>query len=355
MPKTANKDIPAQAVWVFIEQEQGVIHSVSWELLGVAATLAVELGASVVAVIIGHDVSRLTPEIFSYGAEAVLVVDDPILEHYRAHPYSTALSTLIRKYDPSIFLLGATTIGRDLASPVATEIGTGLTADCTQLEIEPKSGLLRQTRPAFGGNIMATIICPDHRPQMATVRPRVLAIPAVRPGLTGPIVHETIEFGAEQSPTKILDFIADADADQAHIEQAEVLVCVGRGLGSADNLPLLQELASLLGGQIGGSRPVIEKGWLPASCQVGQTGKTVRPTVYIAAGISGAIQHVVGMKESDTIIAINSDPEAPIFAIADYGVVGDLLEIVPAMVEELKQRQIRPLSAPVIGGRQHDH
>ncbi len=338
--------ISANAVWVFVEQEAGAVNSVSWELLGAAATLATELAVPVVAAIIGHGVTGLTPEVFAYGADEVLIVDDPALDRYRTYPYAQALSALVKKYEPGILLLGATTIGRDLASPVATEIGTGLTADCTQLEIESESGLLRQTRPAFGGNVMATIICSDQRPQMATVRPRVLATPEPRPGRSGPVVAETMVFDESVIPTKVLDFIPDAEDDAAHIEQADVLVCVGRGLGSADNLPPIKELASLLDGEVGGSRPVVEMGWLPASCQVGQTGKTVRPKIYIAAGISGAVQHIVGMKDSDTIIAINEDPDAPIFKSADYGVVGNLFEIIPAINEAIKTRRT---PAPVGG------
>lgn len=339
MARVAKDAIPANAVWVFVEQEAGAVNPVSWELMGAAATLAAELDVPVVAAIIGHGVAGLAPEVFAYGADAVLVVDDPALVRYRTYPYAHALSALVKKYEPGILLLGATTIGRDLASPVATEIGTGLTADCTQLEIESESGLLRQTRPAFGGNVMATIICRDHRPQMATVRPRVLETPEPRPARTGPVVEEALTFDENDIPTKVLDFIPDAEDDAAHIEQADVLVCVGRGLGSADNLPPAQELASLLDGEIGCSRPVVEMGWLPASHQVGQTGKTVRPTIYIAAGISGAVQHIVGMKDSDTIIAVNKDPDAPIFKVADYGIVGNLLEIIPAANEAIKSRR----------------
>jgi electron transfer flavoprotein alpha subunit len=325
-------------VWVFVEQDSGLINSVSWELLGEGKKLAADSGSLLTAVLMGYGIREAAPEVFAYGADALVVVDNPSLEQYRTQPYTKVLADLIRKHEPDILLLGATTIGRDLASPVATELGTGLTADCTGLEIDEETNLLKQTRPAFGGNVMATIVCHDSRPQMATVRPRVFATPIPESGRYGVVIEESATLSENEIPTKILDFINDIEQETVEIEKAEVLVCTGRGIGSARNLPMIKELASLLHGEVAGSRPVIEMGLLPPSCQVGQTGKTVRPALYIAAGVSGAIQHVAGMKDSDTIIAINDDSEAPIFKIATYGIVGDLRKIIPAVINEIKKR-----------------
>ncbi len=326
-----------RGVCVLIEQHQGEVAPVSWELLGEGRKLADTLRVPLAGVLLGSEVEEIIPEVFAYGAEEVYVIDDPILESYRTEPYARAIVDLVQKYKPEIFLYGATTLGRDLSGAVATELKTGLTADCTVLGIDQETGLLQQTRPAFGGNIMATILCRKHRPQMATVRPRVMAMPEKAEGRSGPVQRETLNMAEEDVRTKVVDFIR-GKGRSVFLDKAEIIVSVGKGLGSAKNLPMVEELANVLGATLAGSRQAVEAGWLSHEHQVGQTGVTVRPKVYFAIGISGAIQHLVGMETSDCIIAINNDPEAPIFKVANYGLAGDLFQLVPALTKEFSKR-----------------
>lgn len=326
-----------QGVWVFIEQMEGQVAPVSWELMGEGQKLAKKLGVELAGVLLGKGIEGLTGEIFAYGADKVYLVDDPVLEKYRTGPYQDALVSLVHKYQPEIVLMGATTLGRDLSGTVATELGTGLTADCTVLDIDPVGRYLEQTRPAFGGNIMATILCKERRPQMATVRPRVMAMPTREPGRNGEIIKEQLELREEAVQTRVVEYIREKQA-AVYLDKAEIIVAGGRGVGSAKNWSMIEELASVLGGTVGASRAAVEAGWVNAAHQVGQTGQTVRPKVYFAIGISGAIQHLVGMQTSDTIVAINSNPEAPIFKVATYGLVGDLNKIIPALTEEFQKR-----------------
>ena len=328
-----------RGVWVVLEQFEGAAAKVSWELLGTAASLAQTLGVETSAVIIGHKVGHLCREAFENGADQAILLDAPVFQHYRTQSYGDAVCHLIGKHRPEVILMGATAQGRDLAGAVATVVQTGLTADCTGLGIDDKRNLM-QTRPAFGGNIMATIMCDKFRPQMATVRPHVMPLPQPQPGRQGRTIIESFAPAEADLLVKILEVINDRDGkDRVDVAAAEIIVSGGRGMMSKENFSLLQELADELGGVVGASRSAVDAGWIAQSRQVGQTGKTVRPKIYIACGISGAIQHMVGMQDSDTIIAINRDPEAPIFQIATYGVVGDLFQVVPALtgrVRELK-------------------
>ncbi|MCJ7531605.1 MAG: electron transfer flavoprotein subunit alpha/FixB family protein [Anaerolineales bacterium] len=322
-------------IWVYIEQEGGKAHQVSWELLGAANRLTAELeGSEVEGVLLGHNVAQIAKEAYRYGANRVYLIDDPALEKYRNLPYAVGASQLVEKYHPEIFLVGATILGRDLAGSIATRVRTGLTADCTELAIDENKKILAATRPTFGGNLMATILCQTKRPQMATVRPRVLPLPAPLPTANGELITEPLKMKEEDVPVKVVRFIPCEV--QFNIEYANVIVSGGRGVGSPDGFKLLQELADLLGGVVGASRPVVDAGWLPHEHQVGQTGKTVRPKLYIAAGISGAVQHRVGMSGADFILAINTNPNAPIFQIADLAIVGDLYEVVPELIEQVK-------------------
>jgi electron transfer flavoprotein alpha subunit len=322
-------------IWVFIEQAEGKAHPVSWELLGAAKELSKDLEGSVVeGVLLGDNVAEIAEEAYQYGAERVYLIDDPVLAHYRNHPYGLGIANLVKKYEPEILLIGATIPGRDLGSTVATHVGTGLTADCTQLDIDEKQKILAATRPTFGGNLMATILCRKQRPQMATVRPRVLPMPEPTSGATGELVREPLNLTEEDVAVKLLRLIPQEE--ELNIEHADVIVAGGAGLGGADGFKLLEELAGLLGGVVGASRPTVDAGWIKYEHQVGQTGKTVRPKLFIAAGISGAVQHRVGMSGSDFILAINSDPDAPIFQVATLGIVGDLYEVIPEMIEQIK-------------------
>jgi electron transfer flavoprotein alpha subunit len=324
-------------VWVFVEQTDCIPDKVSWELLGVGAQLASSLRVELCAVVLGHNVEGLCREAFAYGAAKVYLVDDTILHFYRTAPYVEAFCSLVEKYKPEIVLMGATGLGRDLAGAVATRLQTGLTADCTGLAIDEKHQLL-QTRPAFGGNIMATILCEKRRPQMASVRPHVMSMPAKDEKVQGQIIRDTISMKEDDVFTKVLEIISDAARkDSVDISGAEFIVSGGRGMMAKENFKILQELADELGGVVASSRSAVDAGWMPVERQVGQTGKTVRPKIYIACGISGAIQHLVGMQDSDLIIAINRDREAPIFEVATYGIVGDLFEIIPAITEYIRQ------------------
>jgi len=321
----------AGEVWVFVEHTDGRPAPVSWELLGKGRELADALGGQVCSVLLGHQVGALIGEALAYGADRVYVIDDPVLGHYRTQSYLHGVIKLIKKHRPEIMLLGATTMGRDLAGAVATSLGTGLTADCTGLSIDPQSRLLEQTRPAYGGNIMATILCEQRRPQMATVRPRVMALPPRSEGRTGVVVREELGLAESDVLVRLVEYLREEGGETTRIEDANVLVSGGRGLGGPEGFRVLQELADAIGGCVSGSRAAVDQGWIPHERQVGQTGKTVRPKLYIACGISGAIQHLVGMQTSDVIVAINRDPNAPIFGVATYGIVGDVYEIVPAL------------------------
>jgi electron transfer flavoprotein alpha subunit len=302
----------------------------------VGGQLAATLGVELCAVVLGHNVEGLCAEAFSYGAIKAYLIDDPIYRHYRTAPFLEAVFYLVEKYKPEVVLMGATGLGRDLAGAVATRLKTGLTADCTGLGIDERRNLL-QTRPAFGGNIMATILCERYRPQMATVRPHVMPMPAKNPAPTGQIIRDLLPLREEDIFTKVLEVISDsAHKESVDIAGAEFIVSGGRGMMARENFKILLELADELGGVIGASRSAVDAGWMPVERQVGQTGKTVRPKIYIACGISGAIQHLVGMQNSDLIIAINRDREAPIFEVATYGIVGDLFQIVPAITESIR-------------------
>jgi len=274
---------------------------------------------------------------FEYGADLVYLVCDPALAHYRNEVATRALTDIVNTYKPEILLLGATNLGRDLAGSVATTLRTGLTADCTELEID-EEGSLAATRPTFGGSLLCTIFTLNFRPQMATVRPRVLAMPSLTPGRTGKIVEHQLGLAEEDIVTKVLQFIADRDSDKAQLPYADIVVAGGLGLRSAENFQLVKELAEVLGAEYGGSRPLVQKGWIPADRQIGQTGKTIRPKLYIAAGISGAIQHRVGVEGADLIVAINTDPLAPIFEFAHLGIVADAITLLPALTEAFAKR-----------------
>jgi electron transfer flavoprotein alpha subunit len=334
-----------KGVWVFVEQNNGKAHPVSWELLGVGRTLANDLGVDLSAFVLGSQVKDLVEEALGYGADKVYLIDDPLLNHYRTAAYLNGSLTLIDKYKPEIVLMGATGLGRDLAGAVATALKTGLTADCTGLTIDKKMRLLEQTRPAFGGNIMATILTETSRPQMASVRPHVMPTPQFQPGRKGELIIESFQLPEDRITTRVLEIQSLLTEGSINIAGANVIVSGGRGLLQAENFKMLQDLADLLGGVVGASRSAIDAGWMPHARQVGQTGKTVRPKLYIACAISGAIQHLVGMQDSDHIIAINKDKTAPIFEVAHLGIVGDIFEIIPGVIERLRQKVAKPHAA----------
>ena len=317
-------------VMTFAQQAEGTVSPVSLELIGKAR----ELGGPVTAVLPGSNAGHLALELIAHGADRVVVIDDPALHVYTTEYYTQALCAAVDSYPPDILLIGATAIGRDLGPRVAARLHTGLTADCTGLEIDPDSGNLLMTRPAFGGNLMATIICPEHRPQMATVRPGVMVRALRDENRQGEVIHLDMKPEWNRRCVTVEEVIMKA-SKKVDIQQARVLVSGGRGVGSADGFKLLEELAKALGGEVAASRAAVDAGWLDKESQVGQTGKTVRPGLYFAIGISGAIQHLAGMEESDYIIAINKDPQAPIFSVADAGIVGDYSRIVPKLIEEL--------------------
>ena len=335
-----------KGVYVFAQQVDNEISGIALELLGKGKELAAKLETEVTAVLIGYNVKNLADKLAEYGADKVILVDDPELETYRTEPYAHALASVIEKYKPEIVLVGATAIGRDLGPTVSARVKTGLTADCTQLDIgdfplnpipgqEQKHNQLLMTRPAFGGNTIATIACPDNRPQMATVRPGVMQKIAPIAGAKAVIEEYNPGFTPNNKYVTIKE-VVKAVSDTVDIMDAKILVSGGRGVGSAENFKILEDLAEVLGGTVSCSRAVVDNGWKPKDLQVGQTGKTVRPQIYFAIGISGAIQHVAGMEESDLIVAINKDETAPIFDVADYGIVGDLNKVVPALTEQLK-------------------
>ncbi len=327
-----------KGVWIFTEHTEGKPAEVSWELLGVGADLAKARNTELCSVVIGEKVEHLCQEAFAYGAAKVYLVDDSVFHYYRTESYYKAFCYLIEKYKPEIVLIGATGLGRDLAGAIATKLQTGLTADCTGLSIDDK-GFLLQTRPAFGGNIMATILTEFTRPQMSTVRPHVMPMPAKDASRQGEIIREKVPLKEEDIAAKVLEIIGDKQLDSVDVAAADIIVSGGRGMCNTENYKILQELADELGGVVACSRAAVEAGWMPLERQVGQTGKTVRPKIYIAVGISGAIQHLVGMQDSDTIIAINRDKQAPIFEVATYGIVGDLFQIIPAITAYIRERR----------------
>ena len=326
-----------QGVWVFAEQRHGELQKVSLEILGESRRLANELGVKLTAVLLGNNIGHLANKLGEYGADEVLVADHAELENYTTDGYTKVLCDLVNDKKPGIFFIGATFIGRDLGPRVAARLRTGLTADCTSLAVEVENGALLATRPAFGGNIMATIACPNHRPQMATVRPGVFSR-LTEKNYDYKVENVNVELEASDIRTTILE-VVKANKQVIDISEAKIIVSGGRGVGSKENFSLLQELADTLGGVVGGSRGAVDKGWIERDYQVGQTGKTVRPSIYIACGISGAIQHVAGMQESDMIIAINKDESAPIMKVADYAIVGDLNKVIPEMINELKSME----------------
>jgi electron transfer flavoprotein alpha subunit len=336
-PAVAAEELDAyQGVWVWVEQFEGEAGSISWEMVGEGRRLADQRGTTLTACVLGHNVEHIAKEAITYGADRVFWVDDPSVAVYRTGPYAASLVQLVREYKPEIFLLGASSRGRDLAGSVATELYTGLTADCTGLEIDPENNLLRQTRPAFGGNIMATIICPNYRPQMATVRHRVFEMPEPDETRQGQVVSVEPVMGEGDVAAKVVDFIVEQG--EVNLADAKIIVSGGRGVGGPEGFEPVRELAEVLGGALGASRAAVDAGWIPYAHQVGQTGRTVRPDLYIACGISGAIQHLAGMGTAKIIVAINKDPEAPIFTVANYGIVGDLFQVVPALTEQFRKR-----------------
>ena len=331
MDKTEYKD-----VWVYLETTEGKLRNVGLELLGEGRKLADAMGQKLAGVLIGNQVEGLAKEAFAAGADQVYLVEATQLTHFTTDGYTATVVDLIKTYKPSVILLGATNNGRDLGPRVACRIGTGLTADCTGLDIDEPTGLVAWTRPAFGGNIMATILCPEHRPQMGTVRPSVFKRPVPDYTKNGEIIRVPGKVNPEDIRTKIIDIIHVCTA-ACNLEEAEIIVSGGRGLGKPENFCYVEALADVLGAAVGASRAAVDAGWKPPLHQVGQTGKTVGPKIYIACGISGAIQHLAGMSSSDVIIAINRDPDAPIFKVADYGIVGDILEVLPILTEEFKK------------------
>lgn len=329
-----------RGVWVFIEQNDGKIEGVSLELLGAGRKLADKLEVPLSGVLLGYEIKSLSREVIAYGADQVYVIDHEVMKDYRTESYMKAVINLAEKYKPEIFLYGATSNGKDLASAVATDLSTGLTADTTMLDVEVEKRLLEASRPAFGGNIMATILCKKHRPQMATVRPKVMKAMEPDPDRHGEVIEEPIALREDDMRTKVIKIVKDV-TKKVNLAEAHVVVAGGKGMGDLQNFQLIHELADTIGATVGGTRDVVEAGWLPHEQQVGQTGETITPKIYFAIGISGAIQHVVGMKNSEFIIAINKDPQAPIFDVATYGIVGDALEIVPKLIKEFKEARER--------------
>jgi electron transfer flavoprotein alpha subunit len=325
-----------KGVWVFAEQKNGQVQPVVYELLGKARGLAASLGTDVSAVLIGDGLSEATQELIWRGADKVYVVEKQPLGKFQDEPYTNVVVELIKKYKPEIVLCGATLIGRSLIPRVATTLMTGLTADCTGLEIDPERKILLQTRPALGGNIMATIISPNYRPQMATVRHKVFSEQQPDKTRTGVVVREELDGPLLASRTKILE-VVDEITSTVNLSEADIIIAGGRGVGSAENFKVLEDLAKTLGGAVGASRAAVDAGWVPYSHQVGQTGRTVAPKLYIACGISGQVQHTIGMQSSKIIVAIDKNPDAPIFKIATYGIVGDLFQVVPALTRRFKE------------------
>ncbi|MDO5517316.1 MAG: electron transfer flavoprotein subunit alpha/FixB family protein [Clostridium sp.] len=324
-----------KGVWVFAEQREGKLQKVSLELLGEGRRQADKLGVKLTALLLGNDIEGLADTLAKHGADEVLVADDKNLEHYTTDAYTKVICDLVNERKPGILFVGATFIGRDLGPRIAARLNTGLTADCTSIDVEVETGGLLATRPAFGGNLMATIACPDHRPQMATVRPGVFG-KVESDGANCKIEKVNVNLADSDIRTKVIETIKTAK-NIVDISEAKVIVSGGRGVGSKENFAKLEELAGILGGTVAGSRAAVEKGWIDNAYQVGQTGKTVKPSIYIACGISGAIQHVAGMQDSDMIIAINKDETAPIMKVADFAIVGDLNKVLPELIAQTKE------------------
>jgi electron transfer flavoprotein alpha subunit len=336
-PIIVTPDLDAyEGVWFWVEQFGGQAGSISWEMAGKGRQLADQLGVALTACVLGSDAESVAQEAIAYGADRVFLVDDPTLSSYRTDPYAAVMVDLVERYKPEILIMGASSRGRDLAGSIATRLVTGLTADCTGLEIDLETRQLRQTRPAFGGNIMATILCPNHRPQMATVRHRVFEVPGKDDARQGQIVRERALMVEDEIAAKVIDFLAEEE--NVNLADARIIVSGGRGVKGPEGFEPIRELAQVLGGAVGASRAAVDAGWIPYAHQVGQTGRTVRPDLYIACGISGAIQHLAGMRTAKVIVAINRDPEAPIFEVAHYGIVGDLFEVVPALTEAFRKK-----------------
>jgi len=325
-----------KGVWVFGEQKKGKIQSVAFELLGKGRELAEKLGVELSCIVLGHNIKAKADELIHRGADNVYIIDAPELENFLDEPYTNVLVNVIRKYRPEIFICGATIIGRSLISRVAVKLHTGLTADCTALDVNVKDRALMQTRPAFGGNIMATILSNNHRPQMATVRHKVFKEAEINKSHKGKVIIEEVSKSLLKSRTKIVDIVEEVTST-INVAEADIIVSGGRGMQAPENFAMLEELAKVLGGAVGSSRAAVDAGWMPYSHQVGQTGKTVCPKLYIACGISGQIQHLVGMQSSDMILAINKDPLAPIFNVATFGIIGDVFEVVPKLTKKFKE------------------
>lgn len=330
-----SKDITnSKDIYVIVEQVDGEIQKVGIELIGIATQLAKDLEQKVVAVLLGENIKEKAEILIHHGADKVLVVEDPMLKDYVTEPYTKAVNQIIETEKPNIVLFGASSIGRDLAPRVSARVHTGLTADCTGLDIDPETKLLRMTRPAFGGNIMATILCKEYRPQMATVRPGVMQALDSDASRKGEVVEYKVDYKPEDMNVTIKE-ITKSTGERVDITESPILISGGRGIGSAEYFNTLKELADLMGGLVTSSRANVDAGWISQDRQVGQTGKTVRPDLYMACGISGAIQHLAGMEDSEFIVAINSDENAPIFEVADYGIVGDLHKIIPLLIEKI--------------------
>ncbi|MBU3155913.1 electron transfer flavoprotein subunit alpha/FixB family protein [Clostridium estertheticum] len=338
-------------VWVFVEQLEGKLATVTLELIGKAKKLSSSLNVQVSAVLLGDKVESIMSTLFEHGADTVYIIDDPVFHFYRAETYMKAFCYLVEKYKPEILLMGATTTGRDLAGAVATTLKTGLTADCTALDIDLEKKILLASRPAFGGNIMATIVCKNHRPQMATVHPKVMKMPTPEPNRTGIVIKETFTIDEESLKTIVLKIVKDG-SENVKLEDAKIIVSGGRGIQNEQVFKLLNELASVLGGVVSGSRGAVEKDLIDHNRQVGQTGKTVSPKLYFAIGISGAVQHTVGLQGSEIIVAINTDAECPMMKMATYSIVGDALTILPKLIKVFKESlsDLKNLNSNMKGG-----
>ncbi len=324
-----------QDVWIYAEQREGKIHSVAFELLGAGRKLADDLGQKLVAVLLGSNLRPAADELTAYGADRVYYLDSPVFEKFADEPYAQALGDLAEEHHPAVILAGATAVGRSFVPRVAARLKTGMTADCTGLEIDPEQKILLGTRPAYGGNIMATIICPEKRPQMATVRPKVMKPLTKDPARRGEVIEKSLAPDRLPLRARVIQVVKEVE-DTCNLAEADVIVTGGRGIGSKENFKLVHDLAATIGGAVGASRAVVDAGWVPYSHQVGQTGKTVCPKVYFALGVSGAIQHLAGMQSSDVIIAVNSNPDAEIFKVATFGIVGDVNEVVPELIKHFQ-------------------
>jgi len=328
-----------KGIWVFAEQKEGVLESVSLELLGQATRLAKDLNTDVSAVLLGHYLENTAKELIAYGADNIYCIDDPSLSRYNDESYANIICDLIKQYKPDIVLFGATAYGRSLAPRISSRLNTGLTADCTILEIDKEKKILLQTRPAFGGNLMATIVCPNHRPQMSTVRPKVMK--AIEPDYNrkGNIINPQITVPTS-TKVKVLD-VCNFPKEDLNLEDAEIIVAAGRGISDSKNMKLVEELAQVLNATVGASRAAVDEGFIEYAHQIGQTGKTVSPKLYFACGISGAIQHLAGISSSEIIVAINKDPDAPIFKVAHYGIVGDIEKVLPQLIEKFRENLVK--------------